>query len=122
MTIKRIGLGKEGEDLAAKLLKKDGYKIKERNYRSPAGEIDIIATDGDTLVFVEVKTRSNKSFGRPEEAVNVRKQQQIIKAAMHYLQQSVKLEERPARFDVVSVSAEEKAMSGNIIKNAFELS
>lgn len=122
MTIKRIGLGKEGEDFAAKLLKKDGYKIKERNYRSPAGEIDIIATEGDTIAFVEVKTRSNKSFGTPEEAVNIRKQQQIIKAAMHYLQQSAKVEERPARFDVVSVSAEGKAMSGNIIKNAFELS
>ena len=122
MTEERLGLGKKGEDFAVKLLKKNGYKIKERNYRSPAGEIDIIAIEGKTLAFVEVKTRSSNSFGTPEEAVNIRKQQQIIRAAMYYLQQSAKEEDSPARFDVVSVRAEGKALTGNIIKNAFELS
>ena len=121
MTEERLDLGKKGEDFAAKLLKKRGYKIKERNYRSPAGEIDIIAIEGKTLAFVEVKTRSSHSFGTPEEAVNIRKQQQIIRAAMYYLQ-SAKKEDSPARFDVVSVKAEGKTLTGNIIKNAFELS
>lgn len=119
MTIKRINLGKEGEDFAAKLLKKSGYKIKETNYRSPVGEIDIIATEGGTLAFIEVKTRSGIGFGSPEEAVNIRKQKQIINSAMHYLQ-SAKMEETPVRFDVVSVIAEDTKLTGNIIKNAFE--
>jgi putative endonuclease len=122
MTEERLSLGKKGEDFAAKLLKKRGYKIKERNYRSPAGEIDIIAIEGKTLAFVEVKTRSSNSFGTAEEAVNIRKQRQIIRAAMYYLQQSAKKEDSPARFDVVSVRADGKALTGNIIKNAFELS
>jgi len=121
VTIRRIGLGRQGEDFAARLLKESGYKIKERNYRCPAGEIDIIATEGDTLAFVEVKTRSGKGFGSPEEAVTIRKQKQIIKAAMYYLL-SAKTEERPSRFDVVSVRPEGKSFTGNIIKNAFELS
>ena len=104
-----------------KLLKKSGYKIKERNYRSPAGEIDIIASESDTLAFIEVKTRSGNSFGMPEEAVNIRKQRQIINAAMYYLQ-AAKMEEMPARFDVVTVRVQGKALAGNIIKNAFDIS
>jgi len=121
VTVGRIGLGRQGEDFAAKLLKKNGYKVKERNYRCPAGEIDIIATEGDTLVFVEVKTRSGNSFGSPEEAVSIRKQKQIIKAAMYYLL-SAKTGERPARFDVISVRPEGRTFNGDIIKNAFEIS
>lgn len=66
-------LGIEGENAAAKFLEKKGYRIISRNYKTHIGEIDIIAQDGNTIVFVEVKTRGNESFGKPFEAVNKRK-------------------------------------------------
>ena len=85
MTMERISKGKQGEDAAASFLAKEGYKIVERNFRCPLGEIDIVAVDKGILVFVEVKTRSSNKFGLPEEAVNRRKQHQIIKAAQFYI-------------------------------------
>lgn len=122
MTEARLSLGKAGEAFAAKFLKKKGYKIKETNYRSPLGEVDIIAVDRKTLVFVEVKTRRNIAFGYPAEAVNQRKQIQIAKTAQHYLS-SKKLTNHAARIDVVSVIAREgREMEAELIMNAFELS
>ena len=122
MTEARLSLGKEGEIFASKFLKKKGYKIKETNYRSPLGEVDIIAMDGKTLVFIEVKTRRNMAFGHPAEAVNKRKQLQIAKTAQHYLS-SKKLTNHEARIDVVSVLAKEGCeMEAEVISNAFELS
>ena len=93
-------LAQRGESAAARYLRQIGYKIILRNYRSPLGEIDIIARDGDTLVFVEVKTRAYDD-PTPEEQVNSIKQHQITKAAKYYLS---RYEVPPeARFDIVAV-------------------
>ena len=77
-------LGKYGEDLAIKFLKRKGYKILQRNFRSKFGEIDIIAQEQDTLVFVEVKTRWSQSFGPPEEAITPWKIKAIIKTGQYF--------------------------------------
>jgi putative endonuclease len=66
-------LGSKGEDLAVRFLEKKGYRILSRNFRTPVGEIDVIAEDRNTLVFIEVKTRTDDSFGHPFEAVTFRK-------------------------------------------------
>lgn len=94
-------LGAEGEALAASYLETQGYRIRARNFRSGKGEIDIIASDGNTLVFVEVKTRSTARFGLPREAVTPFKQNMLRKTAMSYLVQLSK--EIPCRFDVVEI-------------------
>lgn len=78
-------LGKFGEELACKYLKEKGYKIIEKNYHARSGEIDIIAKFNDILVFIEVKTRTNLTFGLPEEAINYYKQQKLIKTVEYYL-------------------------------------
>ncbi len=115
-----VALGKEGEDAAAKYLRKNGYKIVERNFRTRYAEIDIIATEGKTLVFIEVKTRSGSGFGTPAEAVGIRKQEKIIQAAMEYLS---KLKKEPlVRFDVIGVLHHNGSFSVDIIKNAFGVS
>lgn len=101
MMLKHIG--QRGEDIAADYLTEKGYKILHRNYRTPLGEADMIISDNDVLVFVEVKTRSGTSFGEPFEAVNFRKQEKIRKIALCYLKLH-KLQKQ-VRFDVVSIIA-----------------
>jgi putative endonuclease len=121
MSKKRLSLGRRGEELACKYLKKAGYKILELNYRGRLGEIDLVAEDGDCLVFVEVKTRSSLDFGHPFESINSRKQQQLIRAAREYLAEHG-AEERVCRFDAVSVlQKDEQAPQLELVKNAFEL-
>jgi putative endonuclease len=112
-------LGNKGEDLAARYLRKRGYRILKRNYKAPTGEIDIIAEDSGTVVFVEVKTRTDDQFGRPEEAVNYRKQRKIQSTALYYL--SREKGEKRARFDIVSVYMKEKRKEVEHIKDAFEI-
>jgi putative endonuclease len=112
-------LGREGEDRAAQFLKKQGYKILERNYSTPQGEIDLIALHRGEVVFVEVKTRTNDAYGAPELAVNPRKQQRMVKAALGYIKYK-KLHQVPCRFDVVAISAATE-QSIDLIKNAFEM-
>ncbi|MFN3740871.1 MAG: YraN family protein [Thermodesulfovibrionales bacterium] len=93
--------GLKGEALAISYLKKKGYKILEKNYRTKFGEIDIIASKDDVVVFIEVKTRSTDAFGAPEESVTTEKQERIKKAALYYLKN---LRTIPAlRFDVISI-------------------
>ena len=100
----RAGLGARGEDQAAKYLEKKGYRILERNYRTRVAEIDIIAMHGNTLVFVEVKTRASDLFGTPMEAVGTKKRAKIAQAAVHYIATKGKgLTEAPARFDVIAI-------------------
>jgi putative endonuclease len=94
-------MGQRGENLAAKYLRDQGYKIIVRNYRSAMGEVDIIARDGATLVFVEVKARSYDD-PTPEEQVNQAKQHQITKTAKLYLSR-YGTQTPPARFDVVAI-------------------
>lgn len=113
-------LGIEGEDLAVKFLKKKGYRIIERNYKTFVGEIDIIAKDGDTVVFIEVKTRTDDSFGYPFEAVNRRKKQKLKNLALLYLKKQAK--EYPVRFDVISIFRKDNGEKEiEHIKDAFEV-
>jgi putative endonuclease len=112
-------LGREGEDLAARFLTKQGYRILERNYRTRSGEIDLVALHDGAVVFVEVKTRTSDAFGAPELAVNPRKQQRMVKAALGYLKYK-KLHQVPCRFDVVAITtAAEQEVEH--IQNAFEV-
>ena len=121
MTKARGEKGRYGEDLAAKFLTRHGYRIIQLNYRASCGEVDIVAQDKDTLVFVEVKTRTGTGFGSPAEAVTHRKRQQISKTALVYLSQQRLLNE-PARFDVVAVLLRKDAEPLiELIKNAFDL-
>lgn len=99
--------GDLGESIATDLLVKKGYKIIAKNFRSKFGEIDIVANCGDTLVFVEVKTRWSRKFGKPEEAVIPRKLYRIKKAAEYYcLLNNVDLNNIKARIDVVAIEIE----------------
>ncbi len=102
MSLRRIVLGRSGEQRAKKLLEKKGYKILEQNYRTRFGEIDLIATDGDQIIFVEVKTRSSNRFGYPEESVTRQKITHLMRAAEQYI---LGLNEMPkVRFDVIAIT------------------
>jgi putative endonuclease len=120
MTQERLSLGKKGEELAIGRLKGLGYKILERNYKCPLGEIDVIARDRNSLVFIEVKTRATRDFGGPAAAVHARKQRQLSKVALVYLNQK-KLFNIPARFDVVAVELLPPSPRIEVIQDAFEL-
>jgi putative endonuclease len=111
--------GSLGEDLAAAYLKKAGYEIVERNYRCPAGEVDIIAREGNALVFVEVKSRRSGDFGEPEESVDARKQRRLTKVAFHYLNGRGGRNEA-VRFDVVSVRMGPAGSCFEIFRDAFD--
>jgi putative endonuclease len=94
--------GAKGEDLAVSFLRKKGYKILERNYRIRGGEIDIIALDGDTLAFVEVKARSSEEFGSALEAITYWKLKALIRAAQVYKSKHKNLPEA-LRIDAVAI-------------------
>jgi putative endonuclease len=116
----RQKLGQTGESLAAWYLKKNGYKIIEQNYRTPLGEIDIIAREKKIIVFVEVKSRRSNRFGNPKWAVTPQKQRKISRVALQYLK-STRQMNISARFDVVAVSSNRDEPRIEIVKNAFEL-
>lgn len=111
-------LGSKGEDIAAKFLKDKGYKIVSKNFKTSVGEIDIIAEDKGTLVFVEVKTRNNNSYGYPFEAVNHRKKEKLKKVALCYIKNCKKV--MPARFDVLSIEMDGGKAKIEHIADAFE--
>lgn len=113
-------LGREGEQLAERYLREKGYKLLERNYRCPVGELDLIVLDRRTVVFVEVKTRAGYRFGNPLESVDRRKQKKIIGAARFFLSQH-RLHDRDARFDVVGISTMGREPLVDHIQNAFDL-
>ncbi|MCJ7656735.1 MAG: YraN family protein [Candidatus Atribacteria bacterium] len=115
-------IGKFGEDLASKYLEEKGYKIKERNYRTFLGEIDIISEYKGNIIFVEVKTRRSDRFGYPEEAINFNKQRKIIKNALCYLAK-FNLWEKNCCFDVIliSISNHKDVKRLKHIRNAFYL-
>ncbi len=122
MSVKNIA-GKLGEQKACDFLKQNGYRIIHRNYKTRISEIDIIASDGDCLCFIEVKTRKDKSFGTGADAVNYAKKEKMIIGANSYITYEKSF--KKFRFDVVEVYGE-VLESGfalkeiNIIKNAFE--
>jgi putative endonuclease len=113
-------LGKKGEEIAIRFLKKKGYRILERNYVCKMGEMDIIAREKDTLAFVEVKTRTSTAFGPPQLAVTLTKQMQLSKVALYFLKEK-KLEDVKARFDVVAILLKPQGEEIELIKDAFDL-
>jgi putative endonuclease len=120
----RLELGERGEDIAAQFLRRRGYKILVRRFKSRGGEIDIVCRDGDWLVFVEVKTRASEQLGAPSESVQWEKQSHLSKAALDYL----RLLNNPPihwRFDIVEVLLRKEAKKPDdvrLIQNAFDLS
>jgi putative endonuclease len=118
----RVELGKLGESLACEALVRQGYAILSRRYRTRIGEIDIVCRDGASVVFVEVKARRSDRFGRPAESVTSWKQRRIIAMARHFLARH-RLQDRPCRFDVVSVRCPEgQPASVEILRDAFRVS
>jgi putative endonuclease len=110
--------GKTGEDLACGELERRGYEIIARRYRRRGGELDIIARDGATLVFVEVKARDGRAFGGAAEAVTRLKQQRMMHLALDYLARH-HLDGCPCRFDVVSIHLEAGGPAIEVFQNAF---
>jgi putative endonuclease len=115
---KRRSLGVSGEDLAAGILEKQGYQIIERNYRTPRGEIDLVARHDGALVFIEVKTRTSERFGTPQEAVHEAKQERLRLLAEYYLQQR-EPGDVTVRFDVVAILWQRGKPRVEIITAAF---
>ncbi len=117
-SINRRRQGQLGEDLAAQYLEQQGFRILERNYRFERGEIDIIAEEGNELVFVEVKARRSTVFGAPEDAVTEEKQEQVYAVADGYLFEH-DIDNRPCRFDVVAIEYHEKSPDIRHIRDVF---
>lgn len=110
-------IGGKKEDLASDYLKEKGYFIIQKNYRVKQGEIDLVARDGSTIVFVEVKYRKDERSGHPLEAVDERKRRKICHTALFYLNQNkISMDNTSIRFDVVGILGEEITH----IENAFE--
>lgn len=114
-------IGSHGEACAIDYLVRHGYEIVEKNYRKSFGEVDIIARDRGTLVFIEVKTRHSRRFGGPTAAVDGRKQRQLSRIAQEYLVQH-RLDNSAARFDVVGVilDGDDRPVEVELIRDAFE--
>jgi putative endonuclease len=113
-------LGQLGEDAAARYLKRLGYKVLGRHVCLPSGELDLVMLDGETIVFVEVKTRRTDEHGRPADAVTPDKQRRLTRLAVAFMRR-YRLHDHPARFDVVSIvwpSGEKPRIEH--IKNAFD--
>ncbi|MDQ5987256.1 MAG: hypothetical protein CSYNP_02993 [Syntrophus sp. SKADARSKE-3] len=120
MTQARLSTGKQGEDLAVQYLRKKGYRIVERNFRCPFGEMDIVARQGNVLVFVEVRSRRSEGwFGEPVESVGSIKQRKLSRIALAYLQKRNLLDCK-ARFDVVGVKIKPDGHAIEIVQDAFD--
>ena len=117
---RRVEFGKRGEDLACEELQRRGYAILDRRFRTRCGELDIVARDGDVIVFVEVKARSDRNFGDPFEAVTWQKRRRLSQMATLYLFER-RLVGVPCRFDVVSVIEKRKDVKVEVLHHAFDL-
>ncbi len=115
----RIELGKSGEDAACRELQRLGYVILARRYRTRYGEIDLVARDGRTIVFVEVKARTNDRYGLPAEAVTLDKQARVSAMAEDYIARRG-LAGAPCRFDVVTITFAGGRLKVEVVRNAFE--
>jgi putative endonuclease len=111
-------VGATGEELAAGVLKKQGYKVLERNYRTSLGEIDLVARHRGVLVFIEVKTRRSSKFGSPQEAVHPAKQERLRNLTEFYLNQKG-LGDVTVRFDVVGILWQQGKPQIEVIQGAF---
>ena len=110
-------LGKKGEQLAVNYLSKNGYEIIERNYRFDKAEVDIIATKGETLAIIEVKTRSTTDFGNPQDFVKPKQIQRLVKAVDEYV--TVNRLDVEVRFDIIAIVKNGKAYDIEHLENAF---
>jgi putative endonuclease len=119
MSRARVILGKTGEDLACAELERRGYAIIARRYRRRGGEIDIIAHEGETIVFVEVKARDGHAFGEAAEAVTLFKRRRLTQLAVDYMARH-RLSNRPCRFDVVSIHFDSGRPEIEVFQNAFD--
>lgn len=115
----RRDLGQRSERVAEAFLRGQRYAIIVRNYRCAMGEIDLIAQDRDTLVFVEVRSHTGERFGDPLESVTLHKQRQIAKTALHYVMRQG-VTNRPLRFDVIGIRWEGDTPRVSHVKNAFD--
>ena len=115
---RRIALGRRGEQIAARYLRRCGYLILARNYRAAGAEIDLVAIEGETLVFVEVKARSGMLFGAPVEAVDENKQVRIRRAADVYALRH-RVRDFPMRFDVVAIVGSGRNRHLDLVRDAF---
>ena len=122
MTDARRALGAAGETAAVAELQRRGYRILERNVRTRMGELDVVARDGPTLCFVEIKARRSMAFGFPQEAVTRQKQHHVARMAQWYLK-AKGLTQAPARFDVVAliIGPDGRPTSIDVIQNAFSV-
>jgi len=121
MSVARIKAGKRGESLAVSYLKRQGYKIIEKNYRIKAGEIDIIGKDKDGISFIEVRSGNTERFGLLEETINTHKQNRLTKIALSYIKR-YGLEDKSCRFDVVCIKdVGSEFPKIRLVKNAFEI-
>lgn len=111
-------LGRRGEALAARHLRRHGYRVLARNLRAGGVEVDLVALDGPTLVFIEVKARRSLMAGAPQEAVDWRKQRRLRQAAVAFAR-GRGLVHRPIRFDVVAINAQGRRWRLEVIKDAF---
>ncbi len=113
-------IGQHAEQGCRRFLETHGLRIIAENYRSPRGELDLIARDGDCTVFVEVRYRSRRHYGHPAETVDRRKRARLVATAWHYLQRHPRAAQGPCRFDIVAMGPQG---DGHIdwIKNAFAL-
>lgn len=121
MSRNRVVLGIAGEDLACQELERRGYVILARRYRRRSGELDIIARDGATLVFVEVKARQDHAFGAGAEAVIALKRRRMARVAIEYMLHQ-HIGECPCRFDVVSIHLDDGVAAIEVFQNAFDVS
>jgi putative endonuclease len=119
MTLARQQLGKMGEELAVAELARRGYAITAQRYRTPCGEIDIVAEHHGVLVFVEVKARANAEFGTAAEAVTAWKQRRLTRMARDYLTRQ-QIVDRPCRFDVVAIMLDAPQPVIEVYENAFD--
>jgi putative endonuclease len=118
--LNRRDRGSEGEDIALRHLRGAGYRPIERNVRTRGGEIDLVMEHGDTIVFVEVRSRASARFGSALESVDRRKQRRLARLAESYLARH-RLDGRRARFDVVAVEWQDGAPKVQHVENAFEV-
>lgn len=115
-----LRMGKAGEDAAWKLLRKKGYALLARNWAKNRHELDLVCEDGDTLVFVEVKTRGEGALGLPSDALTPAKMKKLVKAAAYYLS-SEDFWDRPCRFDLVALSRTPRGLDATHYEDAFDI-
>jgi putative endonuclease len=119
--LKRAERGSRAEQLARRFLEQQGLRFKQANFRCKRGEIDLIMLDGETLVFIEVRYRSNSRFGSAAESVDRHKQRKLVTTALFYLQSKPELAQQASRFDVIAISGDSGSPQIDWHSNAIQI-